>query len=349
MGLEFVDVHHAYGGVGVLGGVSLLAERGAVTCLIGASGSGKTTLLRLAAGMLKVQAGEIRLDGQLVADAGRSPPPEARDIGLVFQEGALFPHLNVEQNIGFGLRNAETRGARVAELLNLIGLSQHARRRPHELSGGQQQRVALARALAPSPRVLLLDEPFGSLDARTRRELRNDVREILNSQDTVSILVTHDPEEAMEMGDKIVYLQGGLIVQSGDASTFYDAPLTAEVAHTFSMANVVDGVIVSGRVTSVLGDWPLDCLRDVGTSAGHIRLAVRPEDLIATPQDGIASSIVVDRRRTGPDTVVSGRTTSGERWLTRLNNAEAPDIGAAVSLTPVRGSVMAFPSGAKAT
>lgn len=348
MGLEFVDVHHAYDGVRVLSGVRLLAERGAVTCLVGASGSGKTTLLRLAAGMLKVQSGEIWLDGQLVADAGRSPPPEKRDIGLVFQEGALFPHLSVEQNVGFGLRDAATRDARVAELLSLIGLSQYARRRPHELSGGQQQRVALARALAPSPRVLLLDEPFGSLDARTRREIRNDVREILNSQDTVAILVTHDPEEAMEMGDRIVYLEDGRIVQSGSAATFYDAPLTAEVARTFSMANVVDGVIGRERVSSVLGDWPLDCLRDANTPAGNIRLAVRPEDLIATARDGVAGeATVLGHRRMGPDTVVSGRTASGQRWVTRLSHAEGPAIGAAVSLAPVPGSVMAFTTNAK--
>ncbi|RYG33817.1 MAG: ABC transporter ATP-binding protein, partial [Burkholderiales bacterium] len=145
MSLEFVDVHHAYGGVRVLGGVSLSAERGAVTCLVGASGSGKTTLLRLAAGLLRVQGGEIRLDGQLIADATKSPPPEARDIGLVFQEGALFPHLSVEQNVGFGVRDPDVRAGRVNELLALIGMSAYARRRPHELSGGQQQRVALAR------------------------------------------------------------------------------------------------------------------------------------------------------------------------------------------------------------
>jgi len=348
MGLEFVDVHHAYDGVRVLGGVSLLAERGAVTCLVGASGSGKTTLLRLAAGMLKVQAGEIRLDGQLVANVQRSPPPEKRDIGLVFQEGALFPHLSVAQNVGFGLLDATMRDARVAELLSLIGLSQYARRRPHELSGGQQQRVALARALAPSPRVLLLDEPFGSLDARTRRELRNDVREILNSQNTVAILVTHDPEEAMEMGDRIVYLEDGQIVQSGSATTFYDTPMTAEVARTFSMANVVDAVIGSERVSSTLGDWPLDCLRDTRTPAGHIRLAVRPEDLITTTQDGVAGeATVLGSRRMGPDTIVSGRTASGQRWVTRLSHADGPAIGAAVSLAPVTGSVMTFTPNSK--
>lgn len=348
MGLEFVDVHHAYDGVRVLGGVSLLAERGAVTCLVGASGSGKTTLLRLAAGMLKVQAGEIRLDGQLVADTGRSPPPEKRDIGLVFQEGALFPHLSVAQNVGFGLRDATTRDARVAELLSLIGLSRYAGRRPHELSGGQQQRVALARALAPSPRVLLLDEPFGSLDARTRRELRNDVREILNSQDTVAILVTHDPEEAMEMGDRIVYLEEGRIVQSGSAAAFYDAPLTADVARTFSMANVVDGMIKGERVLSALGDWPLDCLRDPRTPAGQIRLAVRPEDLIATARDGVVDgATVLGHRRMGPDTMVSGHTASGQHWVTRLSHAEGPRVGAVVSLAPVPGTVMAFASSSK--
>ncbi|RYG31269.1 MAG: TOBE domain-containing protein [Burkholderiales bacterium] len=192
--------------------------------------------------------------------------------------------------------------------------------------------------------MLLLDEPFGSLDARTRRELRNDVREILNHQNTASILVTHDPEEAMEMGDKIVYLQEGRIVQSGTAATFYDAPLTAEVARTFSMANVIDGVIEGDRVQSAFGDWPLDCLRNASAPAGVARLAVRPEDLIVTRQESTAKgAVVVDRRRAGPDIVLSGRTDSGQRWVTRLNGSNGPQIGEAVSLAPVRGSVMAFP------
>lgn len=344
MSIDFIDVRHAYGAASVLNGVSLSAERGGITCLVGASGSGKTTLLRLAAGMMKLQAGEIRLDGKLVADSRTSPPPEARDIGLVFQEGALFPHLTIEQNVGFGLCNTETRATRVAELLQLIGLSQHAHKRPHQLSGGQQQRVALARALAPSPQVLLLDEPFGSLDARTRRELRNDVREILNAQNSASILVTHDPEEAMEMGDRIVYLEEGRIVQAGPAAAFYDAPLTAEVARTFSMANVFEGTVAADHVSSSLGRWPLECLRDPGATAGPVRLAVRPEDLhVRHVQGADHAGIVVDRRRAGPAMTLSGRAQSGERWTTRLPGADGPAIGETVSLAPRTGSVMAFP------
>ena len=150
------------------------------------------------------------------------------------------------------------------------------------------------------------------------------------------------------MGDRIVYLEDGQIVQSGSATTFYDTPMTAEVARTFSMANVVDAVIGSERVSSTLGDWPLDCLRDTRTPAGHIRLAVRPEDLITTTQDGVAGeATVLGSRRMGPDTIVSGRTASGQRWVTRLSHADGPAIGAAVSLAPVTGSVMTFTPNSK--
>jgi len=188
MGLEFQDIHHRYGAVEALSGISLSVGQGDILCLLGQSGCGKSTLLNLTAGNLALQTGDIRLDGKVLASANHSPPPENRPVGLVFQEGALFPHLTVAQNIGFGVKDKHRRVGIVSELLEQIGLEGFGDRFPHTLSGGQQQRVAVARALAPQPAILLMDEPFASIDIMLRRRLREEIRQILKARHCISIL-----------------------------------------------------------------------------------------------------------------------------------------------------------------
>ncbi len=219
--LEIGQLEVGYGLQAVVAGLSLQLQAGEIGCLLGASGCGKTTVLRAVAGFEPVRQGHIRLGGSLVSEAGRSVPPEQRHIGMVFQDYALFPHLDIAGNVGFGLGQlgkAERRN-RVAEMLALVGLEDMAGRYPHEMSGGQQQRAALARALAPSPQLLLLDEPFSNLDAELREKLAQDVRAILKSAGTTALLVTHDQHEAFAMADRVGVMQAG---QSRQWSTPYD-------------------------------------------------------------------------------------------------------------------------------
>ncbi len=213
--LELRELRQAYDELEVVRGLSLKLERGAIGCLLGPSGCGKTTVLRCIAGFEPVTGGEIRLNGRLVSGPGVMVPPESRRIGMVFQDYALFPHLPVAENIGFGLHGVARgeRARRVAELVDGVGLSGHAHKHPHELSGGQQQRVALARALAPQPELLLLDEPFSNLDVELRERLGQEVREIIRRTGTTAVLVTHDQQEAFAIADEIGIMREGRIEQ----------------------------------------------------------------------------------------------------------------------------------------
>jgi iron(III) transport system ATP-binding protein len=233
-------VRKAFGSTAVLTGVDLDATPGSFLAILGPSGEGKTTLLRLIAGFEAPDAGTIEIDGEPVVGGGRSLPPERRRVGVVPQEGALFPHLTVAQNVGFGLRRRQGRAERVAECLSLVGLEGFENRRPHQLSGGQQQRVAVARALAPRPSVVLLDEPFSALDAGLRAKVRHDVRQALRIAGTTSLLVTHDQEEAFSMADAVAVLRGGRIAQTDDPVTVYTNPSDLAVA-TFVGQGVLNG------------------------------------------------------------------------------------------------------------
>ncbi|MGI9324714.1 MAG: ABC transporter ATP-binding protein, partial [Pseudomonadales bacterium] len=226
MSLTFTQVNHSFGSQVVLSEVTLTAERGEILCLLGPSGSGKTTLLRLAAGLEVLQAGTISVDEQLLADAKVHTPPEQRGVGLVFQDHVLYPHLTVAENVGFGLANRPQGEAdeMVARQLAAVDLLAFAERYPHTLSGGQQQRVALARAMAPEPAVMLLDEPFASVDSGLRRRLREQARLSLKATDAVTLVVTHDAEEAMELGDRIAYLWQGQLAQLGTPAALWRTP-----------------------------------------------------------------------------------------------------------------------------
>lgn len=296
MALAFHDIRHRYGPEAVLRGVSLVAPAGEVTCVLGPSGSGKSTLLRLAAGLEPLQAGSICLDGEVLAGPGRAPPPEDRPVGLVFQDHALFPHRTVGQNVAFGLADLPPtrRHDIVRRQLEAVAMAALAGRYPHTLSGGQQQRVALARALAPAPRVMLLDEPFANVDPTLRRALREDARRALREAGSVAIVVTHDPEEALELSDRIVVLDAGEVVQAGSPKQIWRQPASAAVAGLFGQAQHLRGAVAAGRVATAFGD--------AGAAAGAeegagVDVVVRPSAVTLRRDD--AGARVADIRFLG--------------------------------------------------
>ena len=281
MSLEFRHIAHAYGPVRALEDVSFAAPAGEITCLLGASGCGKSTLLALAAGMLRLQQGSILLGGDVLADAGSSPPPEARPVGLVFQDGALFPHMTITQNIAFGL--PKERHGEVEGWLAQVGLAGLGTRYPHELSGGQQQRAALARAMAPGPRVLLMDEPFASVDIVLRRKLRRDCRIILRERGATTVLVTHDPAEALDIADRIAVMEAGRIVQFASPQELHDAPASAAVGAMFGGAQVVAARRGEGGFVTAFGLWPVDCALGAVPDAAELDLLVHADALDLAP------------------------------------------------------------------
>lgn len=261
--LDVAAIDFAYPGSGpVASGFSLTLEEGQIGCLLGPSGCGKTTVLRCIAGLEAVHAGEIRLHGESVSRPGYTRPPEARRVGVVFQDYALFPHLTVEGNVGFGLRgdSRSGRAQRVRELLEAVGMPDTGKRYPHELSGGQKQRVALARALAPRPQLLLLDEPFSNLDVELRERLSIEVRSILKDQGMTALLVTHDQHEAFAMADAVGVMRHGRLEQWDSAYNLYHRPATRFVADFVGEGVLVDGTIDGEPVWQLLR--PDDVLHD---------------------------------------------------------------------------------------
>jgi iron(III) transport system ATP-binding protein len=265
--------------------VTLAVAPGEVVGLLGPSGCGKTTLLRLAAGLETLQQGEVSIDGRVVARPGSSTPPEDRGVGLVFQDYALFPHLTVAENVAFGLgrRSRREREARVRDVLARVGLADLASAYPHTLSGGQQQRVALARAVAPDPSVMLLDEPFAGLDRRLREQVRGDVLRLLEETGAAVLLVTHDPEEAMALSDRIALMRQGTIEQEGTPLALYSRPATAFVARFLGETTVFEGIVQDGRIETPLGAVPAGGLADGAMAEVH----VRPEHVqVLAPEAG---------------------------------------------------------------
>lgn len=276
--LSMQHIHHAYRRHPAVEDVSLEVKPGEIVCLLGPSGCGKSTLLRIAAGLERLQQGHVELGGQTVGRPGSSHvPPEKRNVGLAFQESALFPHLSVLDNVAFGLESlpGRERRRRAHELLEVLGMDRYARAFPHTLSGGQQQRIALARALAPAPQLMLLDEPFSSLDARLRDRIRDDTLHVLKRVGAGALLVTHDPEEAMFMADRIVLMREGRVVQSGTPLELYCAPVDPFVVNFFGEVNELEGKVREGRVSTPVGDVAASGLPD----GCAVRVMIRPEAL----------------------------------------------------------------------
>jgi iron(III) transport system ATP-binding protein len=279
--IELHGVTKRFGRTGVLAGVELEVAVGSTTAILGASGSGKTTLLRLIAGFDQPDSGTIAIGGRTVDDARRSVRPQDRGVGYVPQDGALFPHLTVAGNVAFGLARRDRQHGR--EMLELVGLESLARRYPHQLSGGQQQRVALARALAIRPQVVLLDEPFSSLDATLRTELRRDVTRILHETATTTVLVTHDQDEALTLADQVAMLSDGRILVRAAPRELYQHPPDLTAAASIGESNILDAVVEAGQARCALG---VVALSADGTPPpdGQSRLLLRPEQLALHPE-----------------------------------------------------------------
>ncbi|MEE8213498.1 MAG: ABC transporter ATP-binding protein, partial [Alphaproteobacteria bacterium] len=275
-GLHIVGVSHSYGDNQVLDNASLMIPAGELVCLLGPSGSGKTTLMRLAAGLERLQQGKIVIDDEIVAAPDLHVPPDHRGIGLMFQDYALFPHLSIIDNVTFGLldRPKDQARRRAMDMLDQVGMTTHAQSHPHMLSGGQQQRVALARALAPEPKLLLLDEPFSGLDTNMRGKIREETLAVLKASGGATVMVTHDPEEAMFMADRIKVLGNyGRILQTGRPHEIYYHPEHEFVANLFGLMNRFEGVIAGGWV-----EIPLGKIRANGLGEGRpVEVLVRPE------------------------------------------------------------------------
>jgi iron(III) transport system ATP-binding protein len=291
--LVCTGLRRSFGGAVAVDGVDLCVPRGSLTALLGPSGCGKTTVLRMVAGLLDPDAGEIVIDGRMVTGPRVAVPPEQRNVGMVFQDYALFPHLSVHRNVAYGLRSLprRQRRRRVAEVLDLVGMGALSHRLPTALSGGQQQRVALARALAPEPDLILLDEPFSNLDAALRANVREDVRRILRTANQTAVFVTHDQEEALSLADRVAVMNEGRVHQLSDPQTLYTEPATRFVAEFVGEADVLPG----RRAGRYLVDTPIGRLpTSRPLDADVVSVMVRPESLRLRPDpsgDGVVSAI----------------------------------------------------------
>ncbi|EBA02703.1 ABC transporter related protein [Rhodobacterales bacterium HTCC2150] len=303
--LEVQHLIRDFAGRSVVSDVSFRINAGEVTCLLGPSGCGKSTTLRMIAGVDRQNSGRILLDGQVISDDSIHTQPEHRSIGLMFQDFALFPHLSVSQNVAFGLKIAKSeRDQRVAELLDRVEMGRFAKAFPHELSGGEQQRVALARAIAPRPKVMLMDEPFSGLDNRLRDEIRDATLAILKEAGAAVLLVTHEPDEAMRMGDQIALMRKGKIVQGGAPYNIYNAPLDRQAAGFFSDINVVEGRVQGALIDTAFGAF----LAPGKPDGSKVEIVFRPQHLKIdfdrsgsgpnpTPEHGTPARGIVERAR----------------------------------------------------
>ncbi len=344
--LEIAGIATAYGGKTVVDDLTFTLERGQIGCLLGESGCGKTTALRSIAGFEAVRAGRISIDGRVVSRPGWRVPPEARRLGMVFQDYALFPHLTVRKNVSFGLHRLPRaeQDARSAALLELVGLSGDAGRFPHELSGGQQQRVALARALAPGPDLLLLDEPFSNLDVALRERLSAEVRDILKEFGTSALMVTHNQHEAFAMADAIGVMENGRLEQWDTAYNLYHRPKSPYVADF-----VGEGVLIRGTVTSA------DEVRTaIGTLRGRFSfpcrdgcpadVLIRPEDVVCDEESPVQGEILRKDFR-GASILYTLRLGNGERLLTTSSSHRNLGVGLRIGIRPQVDDIVLFEAG----
>ncbi len=353
--LEIKHLKRTYGGRAVVDDVSLKIMPGQVTCLLGPSGCGKSTTLRMIAGVEMQDSGTIHVDGNLICDTVFRIPPERREIGLMFQDFALFPHLSVAGNVGFGLKSGTKaeRRARIEELLERVDLLRFIDGYPHQLSGGEQQRVALARALAPRPKIMLMDEPFSGLDNRLRDEIRDETLGILKEEGTAVLLVTHEPEEAMRMADEIALMRDGKIVQQGAPYNVYTRPIDRAAVSFFSDANVL-----RAEVSGALAQTPFGRFLAPGVPDGtQVDIVFRPQHVridfdragkgpLPTATDGTAARAIVSRARfMGNESLVEFvMDHDGSSLRATVPNVFLPKPGAVMWLTIRRDRCFVFPT-----
>ncbi len=354
--LEVRDLVHAYGARQVVRGLSFSLARGSIGCILGPSGCGKTTLLRCIAGFEPVTSGEIRLAGSLVSSQRMLVPPEKRRIGMVFQDYALFPHLTIADNIGFGLRgmDAAARRARVEELVQMVGLGGSPQAYPHEISGGQQQRVALARALAPRPDLLLMDEPFSNLDVDLRERLSLEVREIVKASGATAIMVTHDQQEAFAMADEIGVMHEGRIVQWDNAYNLYHRPASRFVADfvgqgVFLPARVLNDKQVEIELGVLNGSIPEHCGKgcEICGKGCSADVLLRPDDIIHDDTSSLQAEVVHKAFR-GADIMYTLKLGSGRKVLALVPSHHNHPLGEQIGIRLDVDHVVAFsppPSG----
>ncbi|MGR3365051.1 MAG: ABC transporter ATP-binding protein [Maritimibacter harenae] len=354
--LEVSNLTRSFGGRVVVNDVSLTVMPGQVTCLLGPSGCGKSTTLRLIAGVDRPDAGEVRMDGALMAGGSTMVPPEARGTGLIFQDFALFPHLSVSDNVAFGLKGTRTeKRLRVHELLEKVGLARYVDTFPHELSGGEQQRVALARALAPRPKIMLMDEPFSGLDNRLRDGIRDETLAILKEEGTAVLLVTHEPEEAMRMADEIALMRGGRIVQRGAPYNIYNAPADREAAAFFSDINVIEGTVQGALTQTAFGQFLTPGYAD----GAEVEIVIRPQHLsidfyrdgqapAPTPEHGVWAPATVSRARfVGTESIVDFVMEDASTLKATIPNVFLPRPGTTLWIAIRRDRCFVFPAGGK--
>jgi len=333
--LKLDDVACRYDEVVAVDGLSLHLRHGEIGCLLGPSGCGKTTVLRAIAGFEPIVRGTVRLDGREIATPVGGLPPDQRGVGMVFQDYALFPHLNVADNVGFGLRRLprRERGAVAARLLDLVGLGGLADRYPHELSGGQQQRVAVARAVAPQPRLVLMDEPFSNLDVELRERLGSDIRHLLKDQGVAALFVTHDQHEAFLIGDRIGVMREGRLLQWDSAFNLYHQPADRFVADFIGQGRIISGVL---RAPDAI-ETPLGVIRGnvayTWPAGRRVALLLRPDDVVPDP-DGPVEGEVVARAFKGAETLYTLRVTPDTEVLCEVPSRLDYPIGTRLRIRP---------------
>ena len=343
--VECVDATKRFDSVAAVDGVSFTLAPGELLSILGPSGCGKTTLLRLIAGFDSLDRGEIKIQGWQVSTTHGQAPPESRNVGMVFQDYALFPHLTVAQNISFGLKRlkSDERVKRLGEVLELVRLAGLEQRYPHELSGGQQQRVALARTLAPRPVTVLLDEPFSNIDATMRTDMRREVDRILRENHITTVFVTHDREEAFAMADRIGVMRDGRLDQIDTPEALYHTPATPFVARMSGLCDMLGGKVEGDRVVTDLGKLAWSARDGDFSNGAEVDLLVRADDFQLVP-DPQGSSVVVSREFRGDEIILAVRVPSGATLRCRRHHYSTLPPGTRVTLFPTRAApFVAFP------